>query len=804
MLAATERCGSRGSLALVTPALLVDLGAPAGSPVAADTIAGIVGGLPKGRVVFLHLRVTAGERTAAARAQESAIEQRVAQLVAALPLASDRVSGAILEIDPSPGDMGLLQFGLATLVLQSKAIRATLPITIVFPPGMVRQAADLSRRVTVYADAIGVGDGAQWRLDAEWARDQLQKPVVLKVTPGPGPASAASRYLDVVVETGDSLVDSVWVEPAAADQAVALCRAAGVLSSSIGSGFAGSQKVPVTLRGEGDPVSSSAFIDSRSPDVAFVVRAGGSRESPRRVTVAAELTGAFEVTCLDALDGRRQTVGQAGVEGQARTRDCTVDSAYALVVVKRGEADQRVYESVDVTGRGGLRVEEIIARWQQYREAQKRVIDNYMAQCLLSLHFESTTIGSGFDVSLQLRQFVDRTGLNDWVQEAFFVNGVRYTKKGGFPLPQLEPEKVVTQPLSLTLEERYRYTLIGTETVDGTLCFVVGVEPEDPAAMLYSGKVWIDGVTFRQVRMQLQQRGGRSSVLSHVETQDFALVPGGSGPELNLLRSIYVQADRQRCRTQLHRREDLRLLRIPRQRPRLRADPGGGARLGPAYVPRDRRGVAHLEARGPGENRREALEPDPLAAGRHVVRGDLRLPGPAGRVEHGGLRPAKDRRAVVGLLRRPDRRRQPVQAGHADVPLRLRCGALGPLAEQPRLRRRPRRHRPEPLEHGADNRRPGELAGPARPEPHGLFVPVAERLPPDRGHRRGLRVTGLGAHPPDDGRGQVRTAGIRLHGDGEPEHARGLGRLRLSGARREGPEEDVPEVLGRVRRSSSS
>ena len=58
---------------------------------------------------------------------------------------------------------------------------------------------------------------------------------------------------------------------------------------------------------------------------------------------------------------------------------------------------------------------------------------------------------------------------------------------------------------------------------------------------LYSGKVWIDGSTFREVRQYLTQRGAKSNVLVNVETQDFELVGDAKGTQFNLLRSITAQ-----------------------------------------------------------------------------------------------------------------------------------------------------------------------------------------------------------------------------------------------------------------------
>jgi hypothetical protein len=124
------------------------------------------------------------------------------------------------------------------------------------------------------------------------------------------------------------------------------------------------------------------------------------------------------------------------------------------------------------------RVEEIIARWQQNREAQKQKLENYLASSFMSLHFESTNLGPGFDVSMQLKQFFSRDGQMEVAQKEFYVNGVKFGKNHEFPLPQIEPEKVLTQPLELKLNERYDYKLLGTEQVSGAMCYVIGVEPK--------------------------------------------------------------------------------------------------------------------------------------------------------------------------------------------------------------------------------------------------------------------------------------------------------------------------------------
>ncbi len=72
-----------------------------------------------------------------------------------------------------------------------------------------------------------------------------------------------------------------------------------------------------------------------------------------------------------------------------------------------------------------------------------------MASSFMSLHFEATNLGPGFDVSMQLKQFFSRDGQMELAQKEFYINGVKFGNNHEFPLPQIEPEKVMTQPLEL-------------------------------------------------------------------------------------------------------------------------------------------------------------------------------------------------------------------------------------------------------------------------------------------------------------------------------------------------------------------
>ena len=97
---------------------------------------------------------------------------------------------------------------------------------------------------------------------------------------------------------------------------------------------------------------------------------------------------------------------------------------------------------------------------------------------------------------------------------------------------------MVTKPLELRIDEQYIYELLGTDTVDGRVCYVVGIRPEGASESLYSGKIWIDGVDFRQVRLLLEQRDGKNNVAAHVETQTYSRVKDLRGREFTLISAI--------------------------------------------------------------------------------------------------------------------------------------------------------------------------------------------------------------------------------------------------------------------------
>ena len=181
-----------------------------------------------------------------------------------------------------------------------------------------------------------------------------------------------------------------------------------------------------------------------------------------------------------------------------------------------------VNERSDVTGRSELSVGEIIARHQQARAADDRVLERHVVLARMEQHFRPTTTDPGFDVVTENRFFADRAGV-EWEELSFSVNGTKWgSDRPAFPL--LQPEKVLSPPLDLRLDADYRYRLDGTESIDGAACYVVRFTPNaaSTAKSLYRGTVWIDRETFRRRKLQAVQTGLGAPVVSNDETVRFA------------------------------------------------------------------------------------------------------------------------------------------------------------------------------------------------------------------------------------------------------------------------------------------
>ncbi|HTK28630.1 MAG TPA: sigma-E factor regulatory protein RseB domain-containing protein [Vicinamibacterales bacterium] len=176
--------------------------------------------------------------------------------------------------------------------------------------------------------------------------------------------------------------------------------------------------------------------------------------------------------------------------------------------------------SVDVQQQTLPRVEEIIFRHQQAQAAQDAVLNHYVAHVRIEQHFHPSPADPAYNLITENRLFSDREGV-EWEELSFELNGAKWTaNRPAFPLVQ--PEKVLSLPLDLRLNQDYAYRLEGVDQVAGRPAFVVRFDPVDSAHALYRGTVWIDRQTFLRLKVQAVETKLSGTVVSNDETQLYA------------------------------------------------------------------------------------------------------------------------------------------------------------------------------------------------------------------------------------------------------------------------------------------
>jgi len=537
-LKAANRCGENSLIVL--PKVVFQFAAAGRSGQQFAEQAEAVQNLPAGAQVWLHM--TVDPETIPGEESEKQLTGQVDGFLKQAPLSASAVRGLIIEPSTPRAASNLYVFALLRLAVAARSANPALRLAFVFPSGFIGQYGDIVKRLALYSDLLGTSDAPGWRSDAAWiAEHALNKPLILKLESGP---EATASYLSEALGTSDTAVEMLWSTPSDVSNVNQLCAANSFLNHSLPASFLRlNSKTPLfTLTVDGTSSDEAGWFGSgQSGDTVVLAPVHGLPDHPRTVVLQAGTKAQYEIEWFDAETGSRIPSSELVKSGTGLTSTCACGSQFALVGIhKKSSAETTSYNQVEVKSGVDLSVEEIIARWQQNREAQKRRLDHYQASSFMNLHFEGTNVAQAFDISMRLRQFSER-GQMELEQTEFYVNGVKFSHMHEFPLPQLEPGKVLSQPLELTLNERYSYKLLGTEQISGAQCYVVGVEPKALEENLYSGKIWIDGVSFREVRQVLSQHGVKSNVVVNVETQDFALVNDGQGNQFNLPSSIHAQ-----------------------------------------------------------------------------------------------------------------------------------------------------------------------------------------------------------------------------------------------------------------------
>ncbi len=194
---------------------------------------------------------------------------------------------------------------------------------------------------------------------------------------------------------------------------------------------------------------------------------------------------------------------------------------------------QGIEEKVNVAGDRGMTVEEVLRRLQAFEDAQNRRIDHYQAVNTTSLRFPAAGTQT-IEATLEGPYFVERGVPPDWVWRSLFLNGVRWRSKSIPEIPLIQPEKAATMPGEITFDKKYRYTLRGSDTIDGRAAWVVDFEPVGAAVAsegrLYKGTVWVDKQLSSRLKTRAVQLGLVGEVLSNEETLLYTPIDADGAP----------------------------------------------------------------------------------------------------------------------------------------------------------------------------------------------------------------------------------------------------------------------------------
>lgn len=184
-------------------------------------------------------------------------------------------------------------------------------------------------------------------------------------------------------------------------------------------------------------------------------------------------------------------------------------------------AGDRFSEATRVVGARQLSVEEIVARHQAAAARQAATVRTTISTGTLTLTFEAPGFPAPVTISSEAITYTspDRSEIE---QRGVRVNGIEF-RGGGVPrLPIIEPERVASAPLTITLTNVYQYVLEGRQRVSDTDCYVVRFEPSTTDARpLFKGRAWISAQSFAMVKVSATQTGLRGAIVASEQTDDF-------------------------------------------------------------------------------------------------------------------------------------------------------------------------------------------------------------------------------------------------------------------------------------------
>ncbi|MFQ5718695.1 MAG: hypothetical protein ACE5IK_04020 [Acidobacteriota bacterium] len=202
------------------------------------------------------------------------------------------------------------------------------------------------------------------------------------------------------------------------------------------------------------------------------------------------------------------------------------DARPALIRLSQVGSPRAPGVSEEVSTGRGLSLTEILARHRRFQAGQNRLFHALVASADIEYHFSVANLNQTFDVATHNRYFTDGSS-SQYEEREMFINGARWRGARRPDLPFIVPEKVTDVPLDLRLDERYVYTLLGREDLDGHSTYVLKFEPGPGSDGKYRGKVWIDAQVFSRRRMEVIELLPGLPVISNEIVQTFTPFESG-------------------------------------------------------------------------------------------------------------------------------------------------------------------------------------------------------------------------------------------------------------------------------------
>jgi hypothetical protein len=275
-------------------------------------------------------------------------------------------------------------------------------------------------------------------------------------------------------------------------------------------------------------VRVTGFYDPRSRDGVAVYDAPGIAPAGGPETATVRFLLRSPVESADVFDPETGSVVPIGVNVAAgRVIFAPIRSTGLLLRFRRAAVGLPLQEA-QIGAMSELTAEEIIALERQTSTAQEARLKHYEARASVAIHYAIATVAQSVDVLSENRLYV-HDGKQDYEQTGLYVDGARWRGKKPPYLPFIQPDKVKEVPLTISLDEGYRYTLVKRDRADDRDCYVIAFEPKVAGLSLYEGRIFIDTALFTRVRMEAVQIGLKPPLRANQVTYRFGPVEGPDG-----------------------------------------------------------------------------------------------------------------------------------------------------------------------------------------------------------------------------------------------------------------------------------